>query len=237
MAVFKNDPNAQGIWLLNNNLLDYTPNDNDLTDNNTVGYSAADKQEGTHSLDLELSNSEFASITDAAQTGLAITGDLSIGCWVKLESFPGFMYLMTKYGTTGDTTAAYALFIDASQKARLNLSPNGSTVYNCYGATTISTGSWFHIVGVYNGTDARVYVNGSLDSNGANNPLTYSSGIFDTSVDFNIGARDYTTPGYFDGLIDEAFIFDRALSATEVSDIHTNGLTSAIPLLYRRRIS
>jgi hypothetical protein len=39
----------------------------------------------THSLDLELSSSQYAYITDANQTGLDITGDFTIEAWIKLN--------------------------------------------------------------------------------------------------------------------------------------------------------
>ena len=42
----------------------------------------------SHSLDLESSSSQYASITDASQTGLDITGDLTIELWAKFESLP-----------------------------------------------------------------------------------------------------------------------------------------------------
>ena len=43
----------------------------------------------THSIDLESGSSQYLSIADVSQTGLDITGDMTIACAVRVESLPG----------------------------------------------------------------------------------------------------------------------------------------------------
>jgi len=43
----------------------------------------------THSLDVERSSSQYASISDANQVGLDLTPPLTISMWIKTESAPG----------------------------------------------------------------------------------------------------------------------------------------------------
>src|SRR3989339_620227 len=57
---------------------------NDLRDNNTV--SSTTGLQGI-AADFEGSNMETFSVSDAAQNGLDITGDLSFSMWIKPESF------------------------------------------------------------------------------------------------------------------------------------------------------
>jgi hypothetical protein len=89
---------------------DETANNNDLTDNNTVGYgtgkigNAADF-ENTSSGD----NDETLSIVRASQTGLVITGDLSISVWVKPESFPTISPFVCNWGSFAASSAADSL--------------------------------------------------------------------------------------------------------------------------------
>lgn len=227
MPVYKNDVNLQGLWLMeeiSGIRVDYTGNNNDLTDNNTVG-SSTDARQGLRSADFELSSSEFLSITDAAQAGLDITGNLSICFWYKPESITGGteQQLVTKYLTTGNLRAYRVTVATSGTAVRMTLSSNGTATVSAIGATALSAGTWYHIAAVYNGTDIRVYINGALDSNGANNPLTYSSGIFNSSAAFQIGVQDGST-FYTDGLIDEVGVFNRALSASEVSSIFLTGI-------------
>jgi len=226
-AVYKNDANLQALWLMeeeSGTRYDYTPNDNDLTDNNTVG-SSVDAQEGSRSADFERSNSEYLSITDGDQTGLDITGDLTICCWVKPESLGAVMYFVSKWATT-DNQRSYMLYTYgvANGDVTALLSDNGT---DAVGANTVggvlAVDTWAHVAVVYNGTDIRIYVNGALSENGSDNPASYSGGIYNGTAEVHVGGRDGST-NYFDGLIDEAAVFDRALSADEIADIYNNGI-------------
>src|SRR3990167_2962502 len=70
----------QGYWTFDTDGTDSTANNNDLTNNNSVGFAAFIINNGA---DLEKSTPSWFNITDAAQTGLDITGDLSMNLWVK----------------------------------------------------------------------------------------------------------------------------------------------------------
>lgn len=235
MAVYKNDANLKALWSLDEasgTRYDYTANNNDLTDVNTVGRSTVDYQEGVASADFEDTNTEYLSITDAAQTGLAITGSISIGAWIKPESLTedNGIAIISKYLTGPSNDRSYVLWLVKSTLyyPAFNLSADGDTPVSAKGATALSAGTWYHIVGVYNGTDMRVYLDGALDTNGSNNPKTYSSGIFDSIAPVILGQPGDIGYWIFDGLMDEAFIFDRALSADEVASIYSDGILDPI---------
>lgn len=223
MAVYKNDANLVSLWLLNNDTLD-SVGSNNLTNNNTVIFSV-DAQEGSHSADFERSNSESLSITDASQSGLDITGNLSICLWIKPESVASPEYQLVSKYRTSDNNRSYRVVIDSTSPngIRANLSSNGTSVAAARSATTIQASIWQHIAVVYNGTDIRIYLDGTLDSNGALNPLAYTSGIFNGAAAFYLGLQDGSS-GYYDGLMDEVAIFNRALSSTEVADIFNDGI-------------
>jgi hypothetical protein len=55
-------------------------------------------------------------------------------------------------------------------------------------------------------------------------PQTAASGVLTSANDFCIGSAWYGGT-YWDGLIDEAWIFNRALSDAEILTIFTSGLT------------
>ncbi len=72
------------------------------------------------------------------------------------------------------------------------------------------TGQWQHLAASFDGTTARFYVNGVEVASRA------VSGAVGTSNTWRIGAYGSVPGGFFDGLIDEIRVYDRALSTTEV---------------------
>jgi chitodextrinase len=78
-------------------------------------------------------------------------------------------------------------------------------------------GTWQHLGATYDGTTARFYVNGTLVAS-----KTYTSNVGDSNS-WRIGAYGTTAGGFFDGTIDEARIYDHALTQPEVqTDMNTS---------------
>jgi len=75
---------------------------------------------------------------------------------------------------------------------------------------SVSVNNWHHIVGTYDGTTLSLYRNGSS----AGTPGTTTGNITNSSKTLTLGVRGGQ---YFDGRISNAKIYNRALSAAEVS--------------------
>jgi hypothetical protein len=242
--VFQDDANLVSLWLFENgsDLGEDSVGANDLTNNNGVTQSS-DEQEGDYSADFENGSSQTLSISDGSQSGLDITGSISVGGWFKVEDDPSAsLIVLAKYNQTGDNRSYMFYLYRTGANAwdlYFALSDDGaSPTTDCIGATSLTTGTWYHGVGVYDGTDVRVYLNGSLDSNGSDNPKTYSSGIYDGNGSFRIGGYDNTDTTDFDGLMDEVFVFNDALTAGEVLGIYQSGIqpvSAAIPAIMHHR--
>ncbi|MHC4498061.1 MAG: LamG-like jellyroll fold domain-containing protein [Planctomycetota bacterium] len=223
------DDNMVSWWYLDESSgtrYDGSSNNNDLTDNNTVtAYSTTNQsvKEGAAAASFDRTNSETLTITDASQTGLDITGNLTLVAWIRLASVAADRGIIAK--TDGTSDKAYYLYLNAGPPAalRAKVSNDGSSQVTVQGGTTLVTNTWYHVALVYNGTDLRLYLNGSLDENGALNPLSYSSGINNSSTAFAIGSQS-NLGEYFDGQIDEVAVFDRDLSADEIQEIYEKGL-------------
>ena len=81
------------------------------------------------------------------------------------------------------------------------------------GTTPFSVGQWYYVVGTYDGVDVKIYVNGKLEgstpSNGPIKQTPYDIGIASCYGDeWRSGAH---------AIIDEVKIYNRALTAIEVS--------------------
>ena len=89
-----------------------------------------------------------------------------------------------------------------------------------YSSTVRALNTWYHVAGVYNTANStlNIYVNGALD-NGTILGTVGTSQV-NSSVNVNIGRR--TGGYYFNGIIDEVRIYNRALTQTEIqSDMNT----------------
>jgi prepilin-type N-terminal cleavage/methylation domain-containing protein len=80
-------------------------------------------------------------------------------------------------------------------------------------ATTINTGTWYHAVMAYTGSSATLYINGAAES-------TDSSGVIVSNTNIVYIAMAIGGKQYFDGLIDDVRIYNRALSAAEVAALY-----------------
>ena len=88
----------------------------------------------------------------------------------------------------------------------------------------VPTGQWTHVAGTWDGAYLRLYVNGEEV---ASKPTTVAT-MDDSSLQVDIGAAESVVSfggraGFFDGALDEVYIFDRALNETEVRAIMVGG--------------
>ena len=225
---YTSDVNCQGAFLMEDD-----GNETDVAQGNTLTETGGDipqsatKKFGTYSRDFERGDGEYLTHADGLSTDInGADQAISIVAFIKIETATINSYVVAKYLTTGNQRQYAFYYRDDASAMRFILSPNGTNFSSATGATNTDDGAWHGIAAVYNDIDMRIYIGGSLDSNGANNPLTYSSGIADKSDIFRVGGfADLTS--MFDGLIDDVAIFNRALTSVEVSDINTNGLVGS----------
>lgn len=93
------------------------------------------------------------------------------------------------------------------------------------GGGPVEVGKWYHIVAVYDGTDATLYVNGQVAVTGtpAGTPKAYVANV---DGPFVIGARsDFAYPWV--GLADEVAIYTTALTEADVRAHYENGINPA----------
>lgn len=195
---------------------------NTLTNVNTVQWSSDKPPQVSAafgSADFTSSSSEQLNISDAVQSGLDITGSITVALWLKFKTIPDTATLLAKNGTAGNR--GYKLHVTTAGKIELILSNDGTAETTAIGATALSTGTWYSIAAVYDGVDIRIYLNGILDSNGASNPKAYTLGIFNNNQNFALGS--FSGGGnYLNGYLSHVFIFNVAKSAAQVSTWHSN---------------
>ena len=201
-------------------------NSNTLTNRNTTDYAAG---KINNSPDFILADSNYFDITDANQTGLDITDEISFSFWTKLRSQPPtynkYHYFINKWeNTTGkksysvgySTYGGLPYLYIATTKGTLTASNT-----HILTATTLTNDVWYHIVISTNSITniAKFYINDTL--RGTINGSADSDSIYDGTGDIRVGTS--ADGGRFDGTMDEMAIYNRLLYQTDVAYLWNEG--------------
>ena len=179
----------------------------------------------THSIDLELSSSQYLSITDGGQTGLDVSTNITLECWLKPKTIGINHSLIMKW--TEDANRSYYFQIDTANKLLFYISDNGEnsggTLTKSDNAVFSATGTWVHLSASFEaGTPGTVklYVNNVSVDFGFVASLNNAESIFNSDSPVLIGAYDGGggAGNFADGLVDEVRIWNDVRTPTEISD-------------------
>lgn len=167
----------------------------------------------THTTGINGGALRFSGIDDYVRInsspGLDLVGDqISLSIWFSrddLEQGGAFFFFNTKY--------------------ILRMDKNGKLSFSVYNPTfadvstawqdRITDRDWHHLVGVYDGVDLRLYLDGVLK-----NSIPKKGNLNSSSSALLIGSQ--ISQHFFKGQLDEAMIFNKALSPEEVTYLHNN---------------
>jgi hypothetical protein len=157
-----------------------------------------------HSLSLN-GTSSYVSVPNS--TSINISGPITVEAWIKVNAITG-NYQNIVYRHTWQvpgTGGGYEFSITNAGKVRLDLYQSHNQYTTVTGSTTITTGTWRHVAGVFDGNQMRVYLNGVLDGSlsTTNGPASGNSPL---KIGWNTGGTNY-----FGGLIDNVRISAAAL--------------------------
>jgi chitodextrinase len=149
---------------------------------------------------------------------LQMTGSMTISGWIRASSFPvDDAAIMSK---RSNAEVGYQLDATVDQGPRtigFKLTSSSGEFMARYGATALSTNTWYHVAGVYDATalTLNVYLNGQLDNGTLIGTVTSSQQ--NSMQNVSIGQRT-GIPGSFNfaGSLDEVRIYSRALTPGEI---------------------
>jgi len=168
-------------------------------------------------------------------SSLQITGALTISAWVKTTNTTTIGIIVGKDGVSPHATRSYQIQLQSSGEARFVIFKSGSIVELVTGTTLVNDGNWHHVMGVNDGADLKIYVDGTLEATNLGGGGTIQNG----TANFNIGRREGngTNELEFLGNIDEVAIWNSDQSSN-ASSIYNGGvptdLSSLSPLSWWR---
>lgn len=96
---------------------------------------------------------------------------------------------------------------------------NGNELAQVTSETVVPIEKWVHVAGTYNGSELKIYINGKLDGS-----MEWTKGIYQGDARVQIGKYEGADFFWFSGIIDEALLWDRALSEQEINQVKESGL-------------
>lgn len=155
---------------------------------------------------------------------------LTLETWLKFDSLTstvtggapaGYQNIIFKKNSRTAGTGfegGYSLVKNPDNRLGIGFNSAGGGTDFASSTTFVQTGVWYHIVATHDGANIRLYVNGQLEGTGtATFPIDYGT----TPLYLGTAAVPFT--GYFSGVQDETSIYNRALTAQEVSAIYNAG--------------
>jgi hypothetical protein len=143
-----------------------------------------------------------------------IGGAVTFAAWVKYDAFKHWSRVFD-FGNGQDNNNILMANDQTSAASRFNLHlPAGNPSLT---GTNLTLNAWLHRAGVIEANgNMKLYLNGTLNASNTNTSALPTI----TRTQQYVGRSNWSNDGYLDGLIDDFRIYNRALSATEVSNLY-----------------
>ena len=179
---------------------DYSAYNHSVTANGDAQNSTAQKKFGLSSMLFD-GNGDYVSIGDDTSFDFG-SGDFTIEFWVYLNSVSGNQNFIHKRISSDDKNWLF-LSVNSSGDLRFWATSNSSTWDIAdnfsFGNTALSSGQWYHIALVRNGTEIAAYVDGTKASNTITTSASISAGTYDVVIGGD-SAASWWLNGYIDDL-------------------------------------
>lgn len=151
--------------------------------------------------------SDIVTVNDS--TSLHLTSGMTLEAWIKPADLQGWTSVILK--ERGTTDLSYGLYASDNTSNPPSAYLYNGTSKSVLGSSRLPLNAWSYLAATYDGTALNLYVNGQLAQS------TPSSGNITTSTNpLRIGGDTVYPDEYFNGLIDDVRIYNRALNASEI---------------------
>lgn len=149
-------------------------------------------------------------VTVADSNSLDLSSAMTLEAWVRPTVNSGWHTILLKEAGTNMVYEFYSNNPDVMRPASFFTSTTGM-LRSINGVAAVATNAWTHLAVTFDGTSMRIYVNGTLARTVLRaGPIRTSTGVL------HIGGNEVWGGEFFNGLIDEVRIYNRALSASEI---------------------
>ncbi len=181
---------------------------------NGVGFSSANN--GYFSFD---GTNDYITVSSSPETFSYNRSSFTAAGWTYMTSLPTSYYgvILSKWNTGAGNDNEFILNTDDGNKFIFavdfddSLNPNSQTNDFVLSNTTITTNTWYYVVGTFDNGTSKIYINGSLENSATS---LYTAVKTNANSSLNIGR--FGTTYYSYGRRAFVKLYNRALSAAEI---------------------
>jgi hypothetical protein len=146
---------------------------------------------------------------------------ITVSSWVYIKNYTTYGYIISNDRDCCGTYNGSSLMSSYGTGKKGRFAIWNSTLSAITTSTDIPLNTWVHLVGTYNGTDQKIYLNGRLENsksttNGLGFPASYNTYIGRMGISASYGD--------FNGSIDEVRAYNRTFSDSEVYELYSSNL-------------
>jgi hypothetical protein len=153
--------------------------------------------------------------------------EFTVSCWFRVHGFNIWEPILNKGGYNEYTTDVFEVNVNYQGLIHfvLNFETTGRTGYNTP-AGIIKIDTWHHLVGSWDGDILNIYIDGILVQifDTPNEPLKTSDSTLQIGLEY-----ENPDQSYFNGDIDDIYIYSRALTAEESTILYTRSGIGSSP--------
>ena len=171
----------------------------------TVPYS-------NYSINFDAAGSDY--INCGNDSSLALTSNFSVSAWMKSSSQTNYAVAVGK--NNGNNGFSMQM---RKNNNRFAFNINDGSWKQAYydGINPIDDGKWHHVVGTFDGSTIKIYVDKIKGTDASSGTMTSNT------ADFRIGSE--TSGNYFDGQISNVSYWNTALTEDDILNLYNNGVT------------
>ncbi len=155
---------------------------------------------------------DYINLPNAVEKSSAIT----VSAWINSTENDDFRPIMDRADTAGATSAGWRFDTRISGALRFRVHTTSGVVSPEGG--NVRDGNWHHVAGTFDGKTVRVYVDGSEVASAALSGNIDYTGVTQLTIGSQVGGAT----NFFDAVIDEVRLYNRALTAAEISNLYND---------------
>jgi len=210
-----------GYWRLNDGTGSAAARDWSSWGNNgtltTLDAATAWVEGGPEGIALSPQGKGYVNVPESSSID-SVTAQVTVAAWIYLDQ------MNTDYATAisrqitegGGFGQLYHLSINKSQNAVFIISPTADTQTYAIGPATMPLQTWIHLAATWDGSEARLYVNGTeVASAAVSGPLEAETNP--VVLGGNANGGDKTVSELVPGRLGDIMLYRRSLSANEIA--------------------